>query len=578
MLKFTLPAALWFGLSVIPIIIFYFLRTRFRQQPVASIFLWSRLAEMVHMGSRVRWRTIFLLLLQVLTAISAVLALAGPMWSTRYQAKPGIIYLIDVSASMAAKDVSSISSYHSRLEQAKSLLFQEIAKQPTETEGMVILCSAGIQVLGSPTTDHKTLLGRLKTVDISSETSTETEVAVDHGQLATRLQSASITGAAFHEAEVASQLQTWLLTHQRTWRAVLITDGGLDLAGKSLANLFGGNIQTLIVGKNGNDLGVTALRLLSDGKAQFLIHNGWLQEQVVEVALEYNKRLLATAKLTVPPGVSKHILAWQGSNTPGIYRIRLVQTSDNLESDDYYYLAVNEPQAVKVLLVGNKNLFLRAALKVPGVNLTELPFFPDSQFHADEWDLIVVDHITIPKGVRANILAFETIPPEAAIRLSRPIKGELKTTNMTHPLLRYIDWSQVQIIAGYGLIVEPETQVLATVANQPIIVAVEKDGRHYIIIGTDLFHSNLGISVSFPIFIQNLLQLSVPQWNNPLAYTLTIGETSILAEQPTWGVINTNKISLERSGPLVHMKAWTTGVYEWGRESSGYYGGQYSFK
>ncbi len=539
MLNITYPLALWLGLSLIPILLFYFLRKRFRRQPVSSVYLWSRLQNVMSGGSHLRWRTILLLLLQIIIAIAVVFAVAKPVWISRQLSKPGVVFLLDVSASMGAQDVTQTTEFRSRLIQARSIIAQQIEEQPDLTPVMVFLCSSGIQPLGSPTGDHRKLINSLMTVDVSD--------------------------AGFNEAEVVNQLQAWLLTHKRVWQGVLVTDGGLSLSGTKLGNLFDGNLKTVIVGANGNNLGVTALRLLPEEKAQFIIRNGWPDEQLAKVVLEHNERIIARATLRVPTGLSNQTLSFHGPVRPGVYQIRLDQAADNFAGDDQYFLAVNQPRPVKILLVGNGNSFLRAVLNNPGVSLSMMPSFPAADFTGEGWDLIIADQVMIPNRLSSNILAFGCVPEEPAVRFGKPINGQLMKVDSTHPLLRFVDLNHVQISGGYALHVQPGVQILAKVNNQPVIAAWEKDGWHNVVFGTDLIHSDLGLSGAFPVFMGNLLQQCVPQWNNPLIYTLTVGETVVLAEPPTWQVINPKEININRRGPSLFIKPLNAGVFSWGQ-------------
>ena len=514
MLNLSSPLALWLGLTVIPIIFFYFLRMRFRRQMVSSTYLWLRLQRVVHGADRLRSRTVFLLLLQLLAAIAAVLAVVQPVWKLNDHSTPGIIYLIDVSASMGAADVMKQGKFHNRLEEAKAIITAEIHRQPRRNEGMIFLCSAGIVPLGNPTRNREQLVSRLAKVRNGS--------------------------AGFDEMEVTEALEAWVLIHRKNWRAVLVTDGGLDLGGKKLHDLFQDSLKIIMVGLNGNNLGVTALRLLPGGEARFQIVNGWSGDQWTKVILEYNHQIIARAGIKAPPGVSNQTLLFSGPIRTGVYRIRLEQPPGNLGIGDQYCLAMNRPRPVRVLLIGNHNPFLQALFNNPAIELAPpqgFTAFPKI-INGASWDLIVVDQIPIPSNLRGNILAFGVAPPTKPGLIGKPVNGELHNESAGHPLLRFTDWSKVQVVGGNSLTARPDVQVLATVNGRPMIAAWEEAGWHYIVFGTDFYHSDLGFSESFPIFIQNLLQWCVPQANNPLAYTLTVGETGTFAEPSTWRVID----------------------------------------
>jgi hypothetical protein len=542
MLKFSFPAAWWLGLAVIPIVIFYFLRMRFRKQPVSSIYIWSQLPSAAHGAGRFHSRTIWLLLLQLLSAMAAVLAVAEPVWKMSNYSKPGIIYLIDVSASMEATEKYKLGN---RITEAKNLIMEEIRRQPRGTEGMIFLCSYGIVPLGNPTADRNQLLSRVGPVRAGS--------------------------AGFDEEEVAQELQAWLAAHQKPWQAVLVTDGGLDLGGRKLAGLFAGTLKTLMVGHTGSNVGVTALRLLPDLDApsrvvaRFQIYNGWPGEQTIRVILEYNDQNIMGTDLKAPRGMSNQILAFPGPLRTGIYKIRLEQYPDAIEADNQFLLAVNPPRIIRVLLVGDNNPFLRAVFSNSQVELSWMNAFPPGNFNGAEWDLIVADGVPIPYTLRCNLLAFGVAPPGHMVRMGNPVKGELRNISSVHPLLRFTDWTPVQVLDGRSLEVRSGVQVLATVNEQPVIAAWEEEGGRHVVVGTDLYRSDLGLSGSFPVFIQNLLHWCVPQGNNPLAYTLTVGETKVFAEPPAWQILNADYIDIQRKGSLLTLKPLAAGAFRWGQ-------------
>jgi Ca-activated chloride channel family protein len=557
MLGWGLPAAFWFGLTLLPIAFFYFLRMRFPQHPVSSIYLWSKVNNLTRGGSKLRQRSIFLLMLQLLAALAAVVSLTQPFWYSRIFNRPGVIYMLDISASMAATDVSKTNSgaeapYNDRLTQAKALLKKEVLKLPTQTTGMIFLCSNGARPLGTPTANRNKLLKMINHVKVSS--------------------------SGFDEAAVAEDMQAWLAIHKGIWKACLITDGGLDLGGKKLITVFGSALRSIPVGINGNNIGLTALRL-GAGQAEFSVSNGWPVEKTIEVSLYKGDKVIAQNSFKVPTGVSSQRIAFSYKIQPDVYRIQLERQSgvadgsilaDAFAGDDQYYLAVNQPRPIKVLLAGGDNPFLQAILSQPEIHLVETPKLPPG-FNGEGWDLIIVEQTGIPKDLRCNLLSFQSMPPDAPLQFDKPVTGVLQgyESSINHSLLRFVDWQSVRINSDLSLKVKDgrnsDVAILAKVEENPVLVAWEKDGWHNIVSSFNLYQSDLGLSGAFPIFIQNLIQWCVPQYNNPLAYTLTVGETVTLAEPPSWQIINADSTKTYRNGAQLTVSAETPGIFAWGR-------------
>ncbi len=532
MLNWGLPGALWLGLLVIPIIFFYFLRMRFRRQPVSSTYIWSRLKNLNQTGEKLRWKSILLLLLQILAVIAAVTAAAGPLWTFKQSAQPGMVFLLDVSASMKATDLGP-----SRFDEARSLLIKEIRKLKSGTPCMVFLCSFKADKLGNPTTNKERIIRGLNSVKAGYD--------------------------GFDESEVSEELNAWLTGENRVWNAYLFTDGGLNLNGKKLSSIFKGNLKTFIVGKNGRNIGLTGLRLLPGGKIQFQVYNGWLNQRTISLVLKNNDQELLKTSLNIPSGFSLQELAVSGVGKPGVYSIRLENFSDKYPIDNIFYLAVNPEQKIRVLVVSPGNPFLKAVLNHPAIDFTETNSFPTTHFTGDEWDLVIADRTVIPNGLKCNLLGINQLPPDSAFKIGEPVSGFLETPLSTHQLLRFIDWQSTRLAGGQSLKIPPGTLVLASVAGKPVMAAWEEKDRRCIISGVDFFNSDLALSGAFPIFIQNILQWSAPQLNNPLAYTIVSGEQVQLAQPESWRLSEQKEIKFNRRGRIVNLQINTPGVYHW---------------
>lgn len=586
MLGWNYPAAFWWGLTLIPIVVFYFLRIRFRHHPVSSIYLWSRIRNLTKGGSQLRRRSILLLILQLLTALAAVFALTETYWYSRLSERQGIIYLLDISASMAARDVrqenTKIGTYYKdRLDQAKDFIRKDLLKYPSQTPCMIFLCSNTLEPLSDPSTNQKRLLRTLQKVKVSS--------------------------AAFDETEIAEELKTWLAIHRGKWGECLVTDGGLDLGGRKLAAVLGSNLRSIMVGTSSNNIGITGLRLVNQ-QAEFSVMNDWCILRNIEISLFRNKKRIAEGQFTVTPGLSIQKLSFIDPILPGVYKIQLThwEQEDVLASDNQCYLAVNQPRPIKILCVGKPNPFFQALLEGPDIQRMETNRFP-AGFTGEGWDLVIVEPEgrlnDIPPGLKCNLLCIRSVPPDAPVRLKRlpvsaPASGTLSQPEISqaHPLLRFIDWQSVQVDTDFYLenILSPDSRsnshpgvfltslprlarvddsseinsdatVLATVEGKSVLAAWEKDGQHYVASSFDLYQSNLGLSGAFPVLMQNILQWCVPQYNNPLAYTLTVGEGVTLAEPPIWQIIDPSLTYTYRKGSQLTIRAEKCGVFAWGR-------------
>lgn len=532
MLKWILPGAMWLSMALLPILFFYFLRIRFRAQPVSSIYLWTRMQNTTSGGSKLRRRSIILLLLQIAAVIAAVAAVAQPFLFLKQTLTPGTVFLIDVSASMNTVETSS-GSRRTRLEIARELLSEEIKKMDPKTSCMIFLCDNEANPLDKPNEGSRFFsnLSRIKS-----------------------------RNAGFNEAEVSNQLQAWLGRQNRPWQACLISDGGLDLGGQRITAVFGGDLKHFIVGNEHYNLGISGLRI-TGSKASFSVHNGWLDDQLIKVSLVFQNRTLARSTLKAPPGLSSQVISLRSETKPGIYKIQLEQNHDALPEDDVSYLAVNRPRRFRVLQVGSANPFLQSVLNHPAIELESISAFPKEL--ASDWDLIIAEGVSIPPDLRANLLTFEQIPPKAPVSFAGNISGYFESSNMSHPLVRFVKWEDVQVADGFALKVDPQLPVLAEVAGKPVITVWEEEGWRTVVCGFSLYSSNIGLSGTFPIFFQNLLQWLTPQGANQLAYNLTVGEGVIFGEPSLWRIDNDKHFKLNRNGPSLQIEALKAGGFQW---------------
>ncbi|NLY89335.1 MAG: hypothetical protein GX085_06910 [Firmicutes bacterium] len=543
-MSWEVPAAFWLFFLLIPVIICYFLRVRFNRYPVSSTYLWQQVRQ-ISGGRRLRRFPLLLLFLQIATVTAAVLALAGPVFHRQKLEPPGVLYLLDASAGMAAEDGPEGLS---RWDRALLLLEEEVAALPPETPGAVFLCAAGAELL---------------------------EKAGDWQRLLQKVQRERPRYEGFDEETVANDLELWRVKEERSWEAVLITDGGLDLEGRRLRQVFGDTLRIRVIPAGGYNLAVTGLRLVAPDLLQVRVVNGWPVTKTVLLQVKRDGEVVAEESWPAAPGVSYHRLALPEPLPPGGYETVLTAAEEGaivFPAGSRAYLAVNRPRTARVLLAGPGNPFLRAALRRPGVEVTEMPELPATHFTGKEWDLVIADRVPVPAELDTDLLAFLTAPPGAPVRPGQRVAGRLEGTASPHPLLRFVDWEEATIGEGQALIVERReqggVQVLAQAGGRPVAVAWEEKGRLRVVLGFSLLTSELGVTGAWPVFFQNLLAYCLPQLTDPMAYNLTTGEPAILPAGRFFRILDgegtrASALTVENHGRHVVLRASRPGIYRW---------------
>jgi hypothetical protein len=542
--NWEVPAAFWLFFLLVPVIICYFLRVRFNRHPVSSTYLWQQVRQ-ISGGRRLRRFPLLLLFLQIAMVTAAILALAGPIRQEQKLEPPGILFLLDASAGMAAEDGPRGLR---RWDQALSTLKEEIYALPPETPGAVFLCAAGAELLGE---------------------------AGDWPRLLQRVEREHPRYEGFDEEAVAADLELWRVKEERSWEAVLITDGGLDLAGRRLRQVFGDALRIRQIAGSGYNLAVTGLRLVAPDTLQVRIVNGWPEAKTVTLQVRRDDRLLVEESWPAAPGTGYRRLTLPEPLPPGGYEAVLAAAEEGgiiFPPGSRVYLAVNPPRTARVLLAGPGNPFLRAALRHPRVEVTEVPALPAAPFTGKDWDLVIADRVPVPAELDTDLLAFLTAPPGAPVRPGPRVAGRLAGTDSPHPLLRFVDWGETTISEGQGLIIERReesgVQVLAEVDSRPVAVAWEEKERLRVVLGFSLLTSELGVKGAWPVFFQNLLAYCLPQLTGPMVYNLTIGEPAVLPASRLFRILDgdgarASAFTIEHRGRHVVLRASRPGVFRW---------------
>jgi hypothetical protein len=553
MVIFTQGSALWLGLILIPVILLYFLRMRFRRQNVGSTFIWKTLIGKTSGGNILRFRSLFLLLLQCAAVVMGTLAAAGPVFTSKRILKTGTVFLVDVSASMASGDVAG---FEDRVAAASASISAEIDELGADEPIMIFACASGARPLfAEPTLDKAAARAALRALAAGSE--------------------------SFSESDCAEDISAWLALRKESWRAFLATDGGLDMGGRRIASAFDGALRVLPVGVDGNSIGVAGLRLetLSDGTkaAAFSLWNGFSSARDVRVVIERKGVGSEEKIISAAPGWSRALVALKGKDlsatAAGAYTLRVERNGGEgvRAPGAECYLAVHPVRAVSVLLVGRDDPFLKAALAYEGISVSSAAAFPEYLFDKDAMnppDIVISESSNVPQGIRSNLLCFGAVPPDAPVAPAARVSGRISASNALHTLGRYVDWAGATTESGVVYRVKESADIVATIDGKPAIAAWQSGGYRLAACGVDLARSDLGLKSAFPVFLQNFIQWCVPRIDDQSAYTLVAGRTVRRAEDSSF---KTEGARVERDGPVVLVTAEKAGLYTWeSRRTRGY--------
>ena len=315
MLNFAFAPALWLGLALLPVLVFYFLRLRFRRQPTGSTFLWRRLVRPESGGLRLNWKSLLLLILQVIGLLGLIFAAARPVLERSRVEIPGVVFLLDESASMASHEAPDGKT---RFRLAADRIVREINNLAPATPVAVFLC-AGTAL-------------PLETEAGKPRIRTAAEASAIAGLLAGR----EAGWDAFREEAVSEALRVWESGRSTPWQAVLVTDGGCDLAGSRLAAVFDGRLLVLPMGAPVANLGIAAAWV--DGAdpsiLRYTLRNSSAAPWPASLVLSRDAQSLHRLALTVAPGQTEQSLQLDGPLAPGGYRLELAAANGTALAGD----------------------------------------------------------------------------------------------------------------------------------------------------------------------------------------------------------------------------------------------------
>src|SRR5436190_9740489 len=133
-MRFLAPMAFYFALAIPVVVLFYLLKRKRVVRLVGSTLLWQKfLAETQANAPFQRLKHNWLLLLQILLLILAVLALARPYFAAKTMGGRLIVVILDSSASMQSTDETPTRFDKARAEALK------LVDGMHDTDEMVVL-------------------------------------------------------------------------------------------------------------------------------------------------------------------------------------------------------------------------------------------------------------------------------------------------------------------------------------------------------------------------------------------------------------------------------------------------------
>jgi uncharacterized membrane protein len=480
------PLALGLLALAVPLVLLYFVRVRRRDVLVPSVLLWAAAARPQHAVSFFRrLRADPLLLLQLLALGLLALALARPAVMVLGEGERRAIIVLDVSASMNARDVSP-----SRFEVARSQAAALVRGLGEGAEVMVMAAGAQPQVLAPFNRERDRALAALRRAEPTDAPA--------------RLADALGTARALAGTDPRTEIHVFTDASRSLPATPATTDTRLRWS---------------TVGRRGENVAITAFsvrKAYTDPhayEAYAALVNYSTEARAFEFTLEVDGRPVARRPVQLEPTVRRAMIVPFTHEGGGIVTARL-HLDDDLATDNVASGVLPPPRPIAVALVSHGNLFLEQALRTDPQVVLEVRAPETYAGGMEGADVVVLDSVRLPRTGPGRFVLVNAVPDDVPLevvgRLERP---EILDWDRRHPVMRHVDVGRVQV--GTALQVRPVGvgRALVETSRGPLVYALEEADRKAVFVGLDLFQTDLPLRVAFPILLSNALR-----WLHPAVF------------------------------------------------------------
>jgi Ca-activated chloride channel family protein len=477
-MTFLLPAAAVLALTLPAIVALYFLRIRRPTRIVPALNLWpdqirDRQANVPWQRLRLSW----LLLLQLLAAALLVAAAVQPALSAGTSLARHSVVLLDVSASMQARDVQP-----SRLDEAKKEIGGIIDQLGPQDRMTLIAVGSVPRILVSVVGDRQALHRAVN------------EIGASNGQA---------------DLSAALTLAAGLVRPGDDARAYLFSDGIVGPIRTDSGNGLPFPVEYHRIGVSGENVGLTSLvvRTGAQSRAAYLhVQNFGQQARSFSLEWRADGRLVDSRPLTLAGGQAEDVVL--PVPTDATLVSAHIAAGDVFALDDTVTAVARAPRAFHVLLVTPGNVFLEQAIRLRAdIQLDVVA--PAAYKSSAPYAMSIFDRYSphaLPDG------PFIVIDPPAGSPLAGGPAigiGRTRATDAGDPLLTNVDLRDIHIARSQDLRTNLFGRPLITSLQTPLVLVRDEPFRQALF-GFDLHESDLPLRIAFPILIQNLSEWMLP--------------------------------------------------------------------
>lgn len=471
------------GAAAAATVLLYILKLRRRPAAVAFTPLWDRVLgdrDASRLFSKLRrWLS---LALQLLLLLLLALALGDPQPTKQLGTGKNLVLLIDTSASMQATDETP-----TRLDAAKNEAKKLVRGLGGSDRALVVAMGAvpvPLSTMSDETTELVAAIDRVRAADTRADLGRALELA----------------GDALHGLP--------------NGEIVVLSDGALAPP-EPAPDLGGAALRFAPVGKSGKNVAITAFSVrrypLDKSRLEVMAELANLDttRAEVELSLYGDGAIIDSERLAIKPGakLSRFFPDVGGARHALEARLRYADGhADALPADDRAYALVPERRRAKVLVVTPGNTYLEAALLLDEyLDVTDVK--PAAYPAPGAFDATIFDGVAPPPADKSGGLVYLNPPASGSpVKLGKIITGfGFDTWDKKSPLLRFIAPGDVQVATGHALEPSPGDKIVGASDDGPILVAGNRSGRPFIVLGFDPRQSDFVLRPAWPLFVLNAI-------------------------------------------------------------------------
>ncbi|HEY0831878.1 MAG TPA: VWA domain-containing protein [Candidatus Dormibacteraeota bacterium] len=507
-MTFLAPAAAFFALTLPAIVALYFLRIRRPTRVVPALNLWpdqvrDRQANVPWQRLRFSW----LLLLQLLAAAVLVAAAVQPALSAGTGLARHSVVLLDVSASMQARDVQP-----TRLDEARKEVGAIIDQLGPQDQMTLVAVGPAPRIVASVVGDRDALHRALDGLGASNGTA---------------------------DLSSALRLAAGLVTPGDDARGYLFSDGIVGPIRTDASGSLPFPLEYHAIGLSGENIGLTSLvvRTSAQSRAAFLhVQNFGQQARTFSLEWRADGKLVDVRQLTLAAGVTQDLTLPVPSDATTVSAH--IDAGDVFSLDDTVTAVARTPSAFRVLLVTPGNVFLQQALALRADLALDVVAPADYKSSAP-YAMSIFDRYSPPILPNAPFISIDPPPGSPLAGGAAVGVGRVRATDAGDPLLTNVDLNDVHIARSQDLRNDTFGRALITSLQTPLVLVRDEPFRQ-VLFGFDLHESDLPLRIAFPILVENLsewiLPPSVPSHSfhpdEPVTIVPEAGATSVIVVRP----------------------------------------------